>query len=141
MFLGRLVRKLLGLTPRYNYVMLRLVDGSSIIALCDSPADEVLDRSRVTVFNPMAVKTMFGTQDGVPQEIDILVGWLPFSDQTTFPISTKTIVVATTITDAVKAQYMTYVAAKEKSKVSKTPVNSTVQQEEEHTPEDDEIYH
>ena len=97
-----------------NYKLLKLTSGETIVCSTEDPCTDLTKNKTITITNPVALNHVRIPRGSVLVESYIMLPWMSFTEDNTFEVSTSQIIVAATIKEELRKNYIEYIIGRSK---------------------------
>lgn len=100
------------MTEITNFKLLKLTSGETIVCSTEDSCDNLTEKKTITITNPVALNHVRIPRGTVLIESYIMLPWMSFTENNTFDISTSQIIVAATIKEELRKNYIEFIISR-----------------------------
>ena len=116
-----------------QYKYLKLSTGDNIVCKTDDDCTNLFDRNTISVSDPVVLNAVRVPRGEVLVESYIMYPWFSFSEEKTYEISTKQIILAVNINDNLKENYIGYLKTQEEKEKENDDDPIIIEEDDEET--------
>ena len=98
----------------FNYKLLKLTSGETIVCSTEDTCNDLSKKKTITITNPVALNHVRIPRGSVLVESYIMLPWMSFTENNIFEVSTSQIIVAATIKEELRKNYIEYIISRNK---------------------------
>lgn len=95
-----------------NYKLMKLTSGETIVCSTEDSCEDLTEKKTITIVNPVALNHVRIPRGTVLVESYIMLPWMSFTENNTFNVSTSQIIVAATIKEELRKNYIDYIISR-----------------------------
>jgi hypothetical protein len=95
-----------------NYKLIKLTSGETIVCTTEDSCEDLAEKKTITIVNPVALNHVRIPRGTILVESYIMLPWMSFTENNTFNVSTSQIIVAATIKEELRKNYIDYIISR-----------------------------